>query len=247
MGRGDATTRALIGSSIGALCSIFTAAVLVGLRGDIVNVNVALVLVICILLGAVTGGRAAGAMSAFVAGLAYDFFHTEPYGSLKIRDANDILTICLLIAVGVVAGEIAIRAQRFYAERNEEQQQLRQIQHIASLAAGGGSVDDFVLAVTAELRKTLALRSCWFERPPFLVRLPRLERTGAVCSAEHRWAGDAFELPRDGAVLEVCGHGQMLGRFILVPTRGIGVSKERRLNAVALADQAAAALVSSAA
>src|SRR3954451_60961 len=127
MGNADRTTRVLIGSAVGALASVFTAAALVGIRGEIVNVNVALILVLCILLGAVTGGRAAGGVSALVAGIAYDFFYTKTYGSLKISDGNDILTIFLLIVVGLAAGEIALRAQRLHEQRDDEQRQLRRI------------------------------------------------------------------------------------------------------------------------
>ena len=41
-----------------------------------------------VLLGAVTGGRGAGVVSALVAAISFDFFHTRPYGSLKITDGN---------------------------------------------------------------------------------------------------------------------------------------------------------------
>jgi len=47
--------------------------------------------------------------------------------------------------------------------------------------------------------------------------------------------------------LPVVGAGRSLGRFVLIPTPGVGVSKERRLSAVALADQVGAALSRSAA
>jgi hypothetical protein len=38
-----------------------------------------------------------------------------------------------------------------------------------------------------------------------------------------------------------------MGRFVLIPTPGVGVSKERRLSAVALADHVGAALARTAA
>jgi hypothetical protein len=243
----DRNVRALVGAAIGSLGALFTAAALVGVRGDIQNANVALVLVLFVLLGAVTGGRAAAATSAFVAAVAFDFFHTKPYGSLKISDGNDVLTTLLLLAVGLAVGEIAIRSQRVHAQRDDDQRQLRRMQRIAGLAAGGEGIDDLLLAVTAELIETLELRNCWFERPPFLAGLPRLERTGVVESTEHRYADGEFELPREGAALPVVAGGRTLGRFVLIPTPGVGVSKERRLSAIALADQVGAALARTAA
>lgn len=241
------SARTLLGTAVGGLGALGAAAALVGIRGEIVNANVALVLVVFILLGAVTGGRAAAMASALVAAASYDFFHTKPYGTLKITDGNDILTTVLLLVVGVAVGEIAIYAQRVHALREDEHRQLQRMQRIAGLAAGGGGVDDLLLAVTAELIETLQLRTCWFERAPTLGGLPRMERSGVVESSEHRWANGEFELPRDGVELPVVGGGERLGRFVMMATAGVGVSKERRLIAVALADQLGAALARQAA
>jgi K+-sensing histidine kinase KdpD len=159
---------------------VFTAAALVGVRGDIQNANVALILVLWILVGAVTGGRLSAVISAFLAAIAFDFFHTKPYNSLKISDGNDVLTTALLLAVGLAIGEIAIRAQRIHAKHDDEQRQLQRMQRVAGLAAGGEGVDDLLLAVTAELIETLDLQNAWFERPPFIAGLPKLERTGVI-------------------------------------------------------------------
>ena len=233
---------------MGALGSLSAAAALVGVRGEIANGNVALILVVFVLLGAVVGGRAAGAVSALVAAVSFDFFHTHPYGSLKMTDGNDILTTVLLLLVGVIVGEIAIRAQRIHALRDDDHRQLRRIQRVAGLAAEGEGVDDLLLAVTAELIETLDLRDCRFERPPYPDVLPRMGREGAVETREHRYAQHGgFELPRGGVELPVMAAGKQVGRFVLTPTPGVGVSRERRVIAVALADQFGAALVGRAA
>ena len=243
----DRSVKTLIGAAVGSLGALFTAAALVGVRGDIQNANVALVLVLFVLLGAVTGGRASAVTSAFVAAVAFDFFHTKPYGSLKISDGNDVLTTVLLVAVGLAVGEIAIRSQRVHAQREDGQRQLRRMQRIAGLAAGGEGIDDLLLAVTAELIETLELQNCWFERPPFIAALPSIQRSGVIEATEHRYANGEFELPREGVALPVAANSRTIGRFVLIPTPGVGVSKERRLSAIALADQVGAALAHSAA
>jgi hypothetical protein len=74
-----------------------------------------------------------------------------------------------------------------------------------------------------------------------------MERTGVVPSTEHLYANGEFELPREGVDLPVSGSGRVLGRFVLMPTAGVGISKERRLSAVALADQVGASLAARAA
>jgi len=238
----DRTTRALVGLGVGSLGALGAAAALVGVRGEIANANVALVLVVFVLLGAVAGGRAAGATSALVAAAAFDFFHTHPYNSLKMTDGNEVFTTFLLLAVGLVVGEIAVRSQTIHALRTDHRAQLRRINRIAGLAAKGELVDDLLLAVTAELIDTLRLRDAYFERPPYLAGFPRLERNGVVGTRVHRYADGEFELPREGVELPVGAGEALLGRFVLVPTPGVGVSTERRLIAIALADQVGAVL-----
>jgi two-component system sensor histidine kinase KdpD len=213
----------------------------VGIRGEIANVNVALVLVLFVLLGACIGGRSAGAMSALAAATAFDFFHTRPYGSLKIARGNDIVTTVLLLVVGLVIGEIAGRTNRLRATIRDDQRRLRSLHRVAELAVSGER-GDLVLAVTAELMETLHLEDCQFERPPFAAALPPLERDGTVSTSVHRYTHDGFELPRGGVELRVVGRGETVGRFVLAPTPGVGVSAQRLLVAVALADQLGLAL-----
>src|SRR5437588_9084498 len=106
----DKDTRVMFGSAVGGIGSIATAALLVAVRDQVATVNVALVLVLLVLLGAVIGGRRAGVVSAVVAAMSLDFFHTLPYNSLKIANSNDIQTTVLLLVVGVAVGEIAGRS-----------------------------------------------------------------------------------------------------------------------------------------
>ena len=146
------------------------------------------------------------------------------------------------VAVGLVVGEIAVRSQTIHALRTDHRAQLRRINRIAGLAAKGELVDDLLLAVTAELIDTLRLRDAYFERPPYLAGFPRLERNGVVGTRVHRYADGEFELPREGVELPVGAGEALLGRFVLVPTPGVGVSTERRLIAIALADQVGAVL-----
>jgi hypothetical protein len=73
-----------------------------------------------------------------------------------------------------------------------------------------------------------------------------LERSGVIRGrTEWRIAkGGGFELPPEGVELAVLARGHQIGRFVLVPTAGVGTSLEQRVVAVALADQVGAAVAS---
>ena len=100
------------GYAIGGLGTIAVAAVLVPFRGDIATANMALIMVIVVVLAAAVGGRGAGAVGAVVAALSFDFFLTQPYLSMQIESADDVETTVLLLVIGLIVGEIVVRARR---------------------------------------------------------------------------------------------------------------------------------------
>jgi hypothetical protein len=152
-----------------------------------------------------------------------------------------VLAAVLLLVVGLVAGELA---ERLHATRRRRSQlgELQRLRRVASRASSGDSSEDLTCQVGAELLECLALRGCRFEHAPFPAELPCLEPDGSLSSRTYRWAAGDFELPRDGVVIPLWARGRLLGRFVLAPTPGVGVSIERRLVGLALVDQLAVVL-----
>ena len=230
------------GLALGGLAPIAVAAALVGVRSHIQNANVALILVVVVVATAAIGGRAAGAMSAVVSALSFAFFHTQPYQRLTIDTADDLETTVLLLAVGLLVGHLTTRAIRARASAAECTLDIRRIHRVGERAARGDDAARVIEVAQGELIPLLSLRSCRFEGQPIHSGLPRLERTGQLDTRMWRYRDGGFELPPEGVELPVYGRGQQLGRFVLEPTAGVGVSLEQRVVAVAIADQVGAAL-----
>src|SRR4051794_25787773 len=111
------------GLVIAAFAPLLVAGLLVPFRDDLASANVVLVYVLVVVFGAAVGTRWSGALTAVVAAMSYDFFFTKPYQSLKIDNANDVETTVLLLAIGLVVGELVAfpRRHRARAEtRNDE-------------------------------------------------------------------------------------------------------------------------------
>jgi hypothetical protein len=233
--------RTLLGVSIGGMVAMAVAGLLVPLRGVVDSANVALLLAVVVVMAAAFGGRLAGGVTAALAAVAFDFVHTQPYGSLKIANGDDLLTALLLLAVGLLAGELAERL-RATRQRRSQLGELQRLRRVASRATSGDTSEDLILQVAAELLECLGLRDCWYEAAPFLAELPRLEPDGSLSTRTYRWAAGGFELPREGVSMPVWAGGRLLGRFVLAPTAGTGVPIERRLVALALVDQMAVIL-----
>ena len=88
------------------------------------STSVVLLYVPPVLAAAAFVGRRAGLAVAVLAALAYNFFFTQPYYTLLIRDPGDMVTVAMLLLVAVVTSHLvaSLRAQSrlaaFHAARN---------------------------------------------------------------------------------------------------------------------------------
>lgn len=232
---------------VGVLMPIVVAGLLVGVRGSILNANVALVLMTVVVLVAAIGGRSAGLITAASATLAFDFFHTVPYNSLTITSSDDVETAVLLLIGGLVVGQVAARARATREQVEAGRSEIQRIHRIADLAAQGSDPAAVIDAATEELMKLLGLAECRYETPPYERTLEKLERSGVVVPASRpvivtRMGRRGLELPAEGVELPVLHRGRQVGRFVLVPMKEVGASLEQRVVAVAVADQVGAVI-----
>jgi K+-sensing histidine kinase KdpD len=222
---------------------VVVAAALIPLRDDVVGTNIALLLVVVVVAVAATGNRIAAALSALSAAGAFNFFHTEPYYSLRIDSRDDVETAVLLLLVGLAVGELASQGLRARAAVARGRRDLASIQGLGALVADGEDADYVVMAAEAELTDLLGLQSCRFETDEHDARiLPVIARDGSVKWGPTPWEADRWGMPTDGAVIPVWSRGVRLGRFVLIFPVAVPYSAEQLAQAVALVDQAGAAL-----
>jgi hypothetical protein len=229
-------------AAAGGLVTVAVAAALVGLRDVTASANLALALVVVVVVVAALGGRAAGAVAAVAAAVSFDFFLTEPYLSLTIDARDDVETTVLLLVVGLAVGSIAARGRQAQRAATEARSEIARVHELAELSASGAPGAEVLAHAQHELAELLSLQACRFEAPPYERELPVLERSGALAGRTHRFTGEGFELPSEGVSLPVLARGRPVGRFVLAPTPGVGLPLERRVVAVALADQVGGAL-----
>jgi hypothetical protein len=234
------------GVAVAALGPIVVASLLVLVRDETASANTALVLVIVVVVAAALGGRWTGVTAAVVSAICFDFFLTRPYGSLTIDEADDYVAAILLLAVGLIVGEVVVWARRGHRQSRRGRDEIARLHRVAEQVAAGRSADDVQASVRDELMQLLSLQSCDFEPPPFGVPLPRLERNGSIDTPHRRFVRGEFTLPEEGVEIPVLGRGRQLGRIVLVPEPDVGVSLEERVVAIAISDQLGAALATEA-
>jgi hypothetical protein len=121
---------------------------------------------------------------------------------------------------------------------------LEGIRAAAQAVATGASAATLTDQVCSSLTAVLSLRACVFQAGMAGIGAPaRLEQDGRVTMTRQSWDADRDGLPFSiDTELLAEADGLLMGRFLMTPLPGAHPSMEQRLVAIALADQAGAAL-----
>lgn len=221
-------------------------ALLIPFRDNFDNANLALLLVVVIVAIAAFGVRPAGILAAVSSALWFDFFLTVPYNSFDIRHRDDIETTVLLVVIGAAVTEIAIWGRQQQARASRHRGYLDGVITTSQAVAAGGSIDELIDQVRAELTAVLGIDGAKFTTGGKRGAASVLNADGTVTRA-----GRVLKVERDGLPtnteieLAVQHAGEVRGRFLLTAAARIArPDLEQRLVAVALADQVGAALSS---
>jgi K+-sensing histidine kinase KdpD len=228
-----------------SVVAVSIAGVLVGVRGDFDNANVALVLMTVVVLAAIVGGRLAGVTVSVVAAMSFNFFHTQPYQSLRIHDGNDIVTVALLLLSGLVVGEVAERRRRTRRTVRVREVEVDRLRDISARVVEGRPIDEVWESVRRALSEILEATDVRYEpvsggSPS--ESLPRIDRHGVIESTHHRWVGSGFALPAQGVEILVGGADAAHGRVLVRGTSAAVIDIADRRFALAIVDLLALAL-----
>ncbi|TCO48358.1 uncharacterized protein DUF4118 [Kribbella antiqua] len=221
-------------------------ALLIPFRDNFDNANLALLLVLVVVAIAAFGVRLAGVFAAVSSAVWFDFFLTMPYNRFEIQHRDDIETTLLLVLIGVGVTEIAIWGRRQQARASRQRGYLDGVITTSQAVAAGGSTDELIDQVRAQLTAVLRIDGVKFVAGDKQTTAPRLNPDGTVTRA-----GQVVKVERDGLPtnteieLPVQHAGAVRGRFLLTAAARIArPDLEQRKVAVALADQVGAALSS---
>ena len=227
--------------TVAVLAPVAVALLLTPWRSRLAPADDALILVVVIVAVATAGYRWAAAVCALSAALSFDFFLTRPYDSFRITRTSDLVTELLLLAVGLIVGDLAARGRTQRAAADRGRRHLAVLHSVTELAASGGDPGDVVRTARRELTRLLDLRSCEFTRSDPGVAAT-VQPDGEVRIGSTAWSTEDLGLPHRGVVLPVRAGGAVLGHFVLTPVPGVRLTTEQLRVAVTVADQVGAAL-----
>jgi two-component system sensor histidine kinase KdpD len=150
-----------------ASTTLFAATLLVALLQDIVGVpDASSVYLLAVVITSFVGGTAGALLSAVGSFLLYDFFFIEPTGTLVIHDAGPILDALLLLAVGIVVGELAALQRARAADASSREREARALFHLSRVLATRDSTRAVLGEIAAILRTETRAQRIWISLGP---------------------------------------------------------------------------------
>jgi K+-sensing histidine kinase KdpD len=226
-----------------SVAAVALAAALVPLRTLLGTTNVALALVLLVVVAASVGGRLSGSFTAVTASVVFNLFHTKPYLTLRVQSGKEIVSVVLVLVVGLAVGELAVARERQSAVRRSYLRSIRALEDVGAIVSSGAPVEDVWPVVQDAMTATLSAQRVYFEPDGPFSAYPVVERDGRIEQSRKRLIGDGFALPDRGAAVKVVANGRTLGQLVVKPTANVGVTREQRRAAVAIADQFAIAVL----
>ena len=231
------TTRQLadrVAIVLGPVLAIVVAWVSSTVSGDVSIANAALVLAfVCIAAALVS--PIAGFVTSAVAALALNYFHTTPVHSLRMTEADEIVTVILLVLLGSsvsIATTLRVRTKVAVHRTDESLAATRDLQEL--LLHGGALPAVWLTAVQSVCFQAGSIDVSLLSEPP-----------GEVPVISHRLPsgpgsdGDAVVIPETGAALLL---PNSRGTLLLTPQAGLGAITAGRRMLLQFGDQLAAAL-----
>lgn len=220
------------------------AGVLQSVRSDIGSTNVALLLALVVVAAGVLGQRRGALTTALGAALSFNFFHTVPFHSLRIASAVDVTTVALLLAVGLVVGELSRHRQQAATGSRIGRVELGMLHANAELCNSRPPANTAVFEATSGIATLLGADAVAFERHPNTIGIPKgaIAHNGTLEGIALRATPDGYDLGADPIAIRVANGAVLHGHMIITPNAGRPVSLDARLGAIVIADQLALAL-----
>jgi K+-sensing histidine kinase KdpD len=215
----------------GFVASIVLGVALRPVRASIDLESVVIIYVIIVALCAALGGRLAGFFASLSAALAYNFFFTTPYETLRIDSWGQVLTVALLFVAGVLASLSGRAGRRARVEARDEAAAIKLLTTVNLTAARGGDVDRVAAEGLRELLAARAVQVVRADQDGELVvavagqvggdlnaaGLPHLDEEGHLPSGHLRAVGGTLVLPAQGVAVDLVRGRQRVGTLVVMP------------------------------
>ena len=199
---------------IGPVVAFAVGALTGTVRGDVGSTVVGVTLAIIVTLAAFIS-RTAAIVTAVVAAGTFNFFHTEPYHSLRVEEAGDVVIVALLLGLGFLVSDVTAWLRRREGLTRQHAIADEATSGLAALLSVDRRIGDVWPSLASSLLDELSFAVCRF------VPGPTIGLSIVADSPGHDTPGhDTFVLPAAGAAVAVRDGGRIVGHLVLKPEHG---------------------------
>jgi hypothetical protein len=209
-----------LGIALGAFGAMALGVALIPLRGVTPASNLAFAFLALTIVVAEVGGRGAGFATAVVSALSLNFFLTEPYLTLSINRADDIVAFLALAVCGLIAAAFGRRRARSTEMLGRARDDLAALERLAGTLTPGAELDTML----EELRRAFRLaaivlrgaddRVLAIAPPGYVIRptpaVPMNSHSLLSEDRRHRLGRRGLRLPESGGRLRLAGDPEPL-------------------------------------
>jgi K+-sensing histidine kinase KdpD len=179
----------------GVAVVLVAVAILIAFAADdvILAPSLALIFVIPVVIAATSLGWGPSVAAVVTSVLAFDFFFTQPYFSLRMTEPSEIWSAVLLLATSAIVSAVAGQSRRHALEARRAADQAQALQALAHVIIEKRSQREVIAAAATTLSRIFAAPSVIFSKTGGRLQV-EAEAGGAVVSgAEAKAATNALE------------------------------------------------------
>lgn len=97
--------------------------------------------------------------------LAFNFFFTQPFLTLRVDDDRDVTTLLFFLLIATLTGNLAARMNREIAERKSSLQRISKLHEFSRLMSSAGSTKAVLHELAAHISRSLTASVCVVQQP----------------------------------------------------------------------------------
>lgn len=179
----------------GAALMLVAAAILVAFAADdvVVAPSLALIFVIPVVIAATSLGWGPSVAAVMTSVLAFDFFFTQPYYSLRMTEPTEIWSAVLLLATSAIVSAVAGQSRRHALEARRAADQAQALQALAHVIIEKRPQRELIAAAATALSRIFAAPSVIFSGTEAHLEAEATAGGALVSTAEASAAASALE------------------------------------------------------
>lgn len=141
---------------VGALGIVFATTIVAFLADRLMShASLSLLFLTGVLIVAARTGVGPSLLASVLSFLAFNFFFTKPYYTLKVADEGDVATLVFFLVIAAITGKLAARMQQEMAMRKTSLQQISGLYEFSRRLSSAASTEAVLEALAAHLKQSM--------------------------------------------------------------------------------------------